>query len=252
MSASQAFYAIARGHTIGVVRTWNECQARTKGFSRAAFKKFGSLGEAEAFISSYSASSLSGAKRSLESSGTDTQKRAHKAGVVVYCDGASKGNGQTHAVAGSACYFEHDWKAREIVARTPGRQTNSRAELFGAALALHATLSIEPVRLCTDSDYVIQGVAQLDTYRQDGWRLAGKKKLANSDLWRLLSALVEKRAAQGLTRVDFQHVLAHSGIAGNERADKLAGEGTARDHLSRDQLARLFPMIDTFDWSLIV
>lgn len=236
-----AFYAVARGHTVGVVRTWPECQARTKGFSRAAFKKFDSMEKAEQFIQSYSASTAEPAP-----------KRARVAGVVAYCDGASKGNGRATAVAGSACYFEHESKVTELLYRTPGRQTNSRAELFGAALALHATIDIEAVRLCTDSDFLLQGMAELDTYRSNGWRISAGKKLANPDLWRLLGALVEKRAAQGHERVQFQHVLAHSGIAGNERADRLSVEATALPLLTSEQLAGIFPKIEEFDWALLL
>jgi ribonuclease HI len=246
------FYAVARGHSVGVVRTWRECQARTQGFSRAAFKKFDSLDKAEEYIRSYSASSSSKQSESVAAPSDGSRKRARIDRLDVYCDGASKGNGRKKAIAGSACYFDHNSKATELLQRTPGRQTNSRAELFGAALALHATLEIETVRLCTDSDYVIQGMPQIDTYRRNGWRISPDKPLANEHLWRLLAALVDKRKAEGLARVDIQHVLAHSGIAGNERADRLSVQATALAPLSGEQLAGLFPKIEKFDWALLL
>lgn len=36
--AKQKFYAIKKGHRVGIVNTWAECQALTKGYSGAIYK----------------------------------------------------------------------------------------------------------------------------------------------------------------------------------------------------------------------
>jgi ribonuclease HI len=269
MSDTRPFYAVARGHTVGVFRTWAECLAQTARFSRAAFKKFNTLREAETFIANYAAATVPSPKRSIAAVGSrpretadddsddsddeqaKREKRARLSVVNVFSDGASKGNGRTHAVAGSACCFQRASGVVELRQRTPGRQTNSRAELFAAALALHATLADAAVVLSTDSDYVVRGVAEIDSYRRHGWSIAPGKELANADLWQLLGALMDERAKLQLARVRFKHVLAHSGIEGNERADRLSVEATGLAPATRAELRRLFSSIPAFEWSIV-
>ncbi|ODJ48183.1 viroplasmin family protein [Brochothrix thermosphacta] len=48
--AKQKFYAIKKGHRVGIVNTWAECQALTKGYSGAIYKSFPTKKEAEDFV----------------------------------------------------------------------------------------------------------------------------------------------------------------------------------------------------------
>jgi len=48
--SKKACYAIRRGHEIGIVSTWTECQKLTKGFAGAEFKKFMKRDEATTWI----------------------------------------------------------------------------------------------------------------------------------------------------------------------------------------------------------
>jgi len=48
-SKGPKFYAVRKGRVPGVYRTWNDCQAQTKGFSGAVFKSFGTMVEAQSF-----------------------------------------------------------------------------------------------------------------------------------------------------------------------------------------------------------
>ncbi|BFM03513.1 hypothetical protein Psyaliredsea_21600 [Psychrobacter alimentarius] len=61
-----------------------------------------------------------------------------------------------------------------------------------------------------------------------GWKTAGKKPVANQDLWQQLDALTQKRD------VDWHWVKGHAGHAGNEKADELANLGvtSSSDHSS--------------------
>ena len=254
-----SFYAVARGRAPGIYRTWPECQAQVQGFPRAAFKKFPSLDAANEFIRN---NTEVAPKRPLapvvvldgddddddddDDGGGDGAHAAKKRAVAakrivrVFTDGAAKGNGTSSCVAGSACWFEGVHVPQQLQLRTPGAQTNSRAELFGAAVALNASLDDDIVEVCTDSDYLVRGVAELKTYVCNGWRLSREKPLANADLWQLLSALLEARVARGHERATFTHVAAHSGIAGNERADELSVAATALRPQTASELAAHF------------
>ncbi|XP_054738621.1 ribonuclease H1 isoform X1 [Anastrepha obliqua] len=45
-----SFYAVARGHNVGIYDSWTKCEEQVKGFKGAKYKKFKSSREAEAFL----------------------------------------------------------------------------------------------------------------------------------------------------------------------------------------------------------
>ena len=45
-----SYYAVARGHQIGIFLTWEECKQHTQYFSNALFKKFDNFGAAKEFV----------------------------------------------------------------------------------------------------------------------------------------------------------------------------------------------------------
>ena len=45
-----AFYAVAKGKTVGIFPSWSECEQQVRGFKGAVYKKFSSRKEAEDFI----------------------------------------------------------------------------------------------------------------------------------------------------------------------------------------------------------
>ncbi|GMF13222.1 unnamed protein product [Phytophthora lilii] len=51
--AKGGFYAVAKGRSTGVFRTWAECEAQVKGFAGARYKKFKTLGEATDFVDDF-------------------------------------------------------------------------------------------------------------------------------------------------------------------------------------------------------
>lgn len=98
--------------------------------------------------------------------------------------------------------------------------TNNRMELTAAIRGLEALKRPCHVRIVTDSQYVKNGITQwISGWKQRGWRTAGKKPVANVDLWQQLDTLVQKHD------VVWTWVRGHSGHADNERADALANQG---------------------------
>ncbi|XP_011190900.2 ribonuclease H1 [Zeugodacus cucurbitae] len=45
-----SFYAVARGHNIGIYDSWGKCEEQVKGFKGAKYKKFKTRSEAESFV----------------------------------------------------------------------------------------------------------------------------------------------------------------------------------------------------------
>lgn len=67
------YYAVQKGKQQGIFHTWTECEAATKGFSGAVFKKFDSEAAAQAFVhgNGYSAASNAVSNTTSVSNGAD-------------------------------------------------------------------------------------------------------------------------------------------------------------------------------------
>jgi len=90
--------------------------------------------------------------------------------------------------------------------------TSNRMETTAVLRALSAIKTPSKIRLFTDSEYVVRGIT---TY---GWSAKDPESISNFDLWKKMRPLLYHH------KVKVQWVKGHSGVEGNERADKLAGE----------------------------
>ena len=116
-----------------------------------------------------------------------------------------------------------DGTVLEIGDRQP-ETTNNRMEMQAAIQALEFVRDCpqpEPVRLFTDSKYVIDGITKwIKGWQKKGWKTATGNPVLNQDLWQQLNQLNQPT-------ISWCHVKGHSGEAGNERADAIAN-GFAR------------------------
>ena len=90
--------------------------------------------------------------------------------------------------------------------------TNNRMEMTAVIEALKYFKTKKKITIFSDSIYVIKGITEWI----DGWKARNWKKVKNIDLWKQIDELNQ------LHTVKWQHVPAHSGVEGNEIADKLA------------------------------
>jgi ribonuclease HI len=138
--------------------------------------------------------------------------------VVIYTDGACKGN---PGPGGWGVWLSSGSHQKELFGGEP-QTTNQRMELTAAIQALTALTRPCAVVLYTDSRYVLQGITSwIHGWKRNGWQNSAKQPVKNADLWR---ALDEASAAH---TIDWRWVKGHSGDAGNERADALANSGAA-------------------------
>ena len=85
-------------------------------------------------------------------------------------------------------------------------------------------------RIFTDCEYAKKGIwLWLDKWELNGCMTTAGSRVSHADVWRKIAGWMKKFKAVedvGLGSMKIIHVKAHSGIEGNERADKLAGQGS--------------------------
>lgn len=140
---------------------------------------------------------------------------------IVYPDGASRKDGR--GGWGFCIWWDGEWWDEF------GGQydtTNGRMELAAATYALQLLDGMAEkgerltIEMRPDAKYVMDGATDyLPDWKFRNWRTAANKPVKHVDLWEIMDRLLKKHD------VTWTHVKGHSGVEGNERADKLATAG---------------------------
>ena len=137
-----------------------------------------------------------------------------KPDVTVYTDGACSGN---PGPGGWAALILENGGERVVAGGEP-YTTNQRMELTAALEGLRAIAGRRHVDLFTDSAYVMNCFRDrwYEKWEANGWLGAGRKPVANRDLWERLLAESRRHA------VEWHKVAGHADDVMNNRVDALA------------------------------
>ena len=138
--------------------------------------------------------------------------------VVVFTDGASKGN--PGPGGWGVIIVWPDGRVTELGGGSV-QTTNNKMELTGAIEALSRLRGTSgPVSIYTDSTYVIQGIrGWVHAWKRRGWKTAAGTDVLNRELWERLDGLATSRGPRAIA---WHYVRGHVGIPGNERVDEIA------------------------------
>jgi ribonuclease HI len=142
--------------------------------------------------------------------------------IEIYTDGACFNNGKRNAKCGSGVWFgENDH--RNLAISVPGElQSNQIGELAATIAAIQAVPKFVPLKIISDSNYVINGLTKhLPTWENIGWI-----SISNAPFFKKAAYLLKRRTAT----THFRWVKGHSGNRGNEGSDALAKEGAQKAH----------------------
>jgi ribonuclease HI len=136
--------------------------------------------------------------------------------VVIYTDGACKGN---PGPGGWGALLQYGRRERELFGGE-SRTTNNRMELIAVIRALESLKRPATVEIYTDSQYVKNGIETwINAWKRNGWKTSGRKPVKNADLWVELDRLVREH------EITWHWVKGHADTEGNQRADALANRG---------------------------
>ena len=140
--------------------------------------------------------------------------------IQIFTDGACSGNPGPGGWGAILRYKAHEKELSGGEAET----TNNRMELMALIAALEQLKEPCEIDLCSDSQYVINGLQKgwAKGWRARGWKKADKSPALNSDLWARLLDLSEAHT------IHYNWIKGHAGHPENERCDQLAVEQSKR------------------------
>ena len=194
------YYAVRAGRQPGIYDSWAECQRQTTGFKGAIFKSFKTREEAENFLAG-------GEVAGPEAGQTDLPA------VYAFTDGSFNASTGVYGYGG----FLHVEGQEDIPLRGHGddpgeaESRNVAGEVHGALAAMETAAAQGLGELTLFYDYM-----GIEMWATGAWK-------TNKPISQNYVARFREITAGGLA-VHFVHVKAHTGIPGNEAADRMAKE----------------------------
>ncbi|MBR5636937.1 MAG: ribonuclease H family protein [Pseudobutyrivibrio sp.] len=205
--AKKNFYAVKVGKTPGIYKTWAECQANTTGFSGAVFKGFETLAEADAFMTGTASVSSNNTATKSEDGVTNLPT------IYAFTDGSFN---VATGVYGFGGFLHYSESADDIEIRGNGNDPdeavsrNVAGEVHGAVAAMQKAVELGLSEMTLFYDY--EGI---EKWPLRYWKT--NKKIS-------MFYVEEYDKVKDKLKVNFVHVKAHTGIPGNEAADRMAKE----------------------------
>lgn len=222
--AKNKYYVVWAGRTASVFDNWPAAEASVAGYSGAKYKGFSTRSEAELAFREAKIDTAVGAVTNQTIKATAVVPAAHLDplfDVQIFCDGGcdpnpgQSGSGIAMYVSGTLAELHHGLY-------NPNG-TNNTAELN----ALHQAMLLArskhqtglKVQILSDSTYAVKAMVEWGAGWKSSGRMAGlgKKPIANREL---VSEMFEVYCTIK-DHVSIVHVRAHTGIEGNELADRM-------------------------------
>lgn len=153
--------------------------------------------------------------------------------VVIYTDGAAKGNPGPGGYGCILQFIDHRgtlWEKK--LSQGYKSTTNNRMELLAVIRGLQALNRPCLVDLYSDSRYVIDANNKgwLTSWEKNKWKKSDGKDCKNVDLWTLFLEVSKDHT------ITFHWIKGHNGNPQNEECDKLATEAAEdTEHLMEDE-----------------
>ena len=219
--AKKKFYVVWVGKKTGVFTDWSVVQPLVAGYPGAKHKSYPSMEDAKKAFDSGApaarlASSKPGTKKKPQEFVLDKAYDIH-----IFSDGACDPN-PGEAGSGVAVYEQGLLSELWYGCYEP-LGTNNTAELNALYMALQiAEKMLSPgrrIQILSDSSYSVNAMTKWSIgWEKNGWTRKGNQELVNKELIASMFSLYKRLAGN----VVLAHVKGHSGVEGNELADRLS------------------------------
>lgn len=191
------YYAVKKGKVPGIYLNWNDCKAMVDGYQGAVYKSFKTIEEAEKFITGEKASSK------------NTSESGETCSTYAFVDGSF--NKATHTYGYGGFLVTDNEKYVLQGADNDAEMATMRnvaGEIKGAEAAVKKAIELGIKELVIYYDYM-----GIEMWATGAWKRNKAGTIAYHDY------IMSVREQIKLT---FVKVKGHSGVEGNEEADKLA------------------------------
>ena len=197
------YYAVKKGKVPGIYFNWNDCKAIVDGYPGAVYKSFKTIEEAEKFITGEKA--FTGEK----ASGKNTSESGETCSTYAFVDGSF--NKATHTYGyGGFLVTDHEKYVLQGADNDAEMATmrNVAGEIKGAEAAVKKAIELGIKELVIYYDYM-----GIEMWATGAWK---RNKAGTIAYHEYIMSVKDK------IKLTFVKVKGHSGVEGNEEADKLA------------------------------
>ena len=203
---AKKYYAVRVGKTPGIYLNWDDCKAVVDGYPGAKYKSFGSIAEAEAFIEGVAYTPATNMEAFCEAVVPSAEGKPYAfvdgsynivTGVYGYGGFLITGS-EKHVLQGSG--NEEEMSSMRNVA----------GEILGSMAAVEKALELGLKELIIYYDYM-----GIEMWANGSWK---RNKAGTIAYYEFMQSIKEQIS------ITFVKVKGHSGIEGNEEADRLAKE----------------------------
>lgn len=209
--AKKNFYAVAKGKTPGIYRTWEECKVQIEHVSGAVYKGFATLNEAEAFMGQTGVTCFENPLMEAPVSGAVKEAVSSDTHLIAYVDGSYEHSILRYAY-GCAIILPEEVVSLNGSGDDPEYvgMRNVAGEILGSEKAVSWAVEHGYKKITIYYDY--EGI---EKWANGIW------KANKPGTQRYQSFIKEQREK---IEIQFCKVAAHTGVKYNELADRLAKE----------------------------
>lgn len=218
-----AYYGVWAGNKTGIFTEWSACQAATKGFKGAKFKKLAAKTKSDAeseYADGYEAAQAKAKKKKVEK-GHVVRNLHLNDGINFFCDGACQNN--PGPCSSGVAMFRSGKLKKLYYGQYIKEGSNNVGELEAVLFCLNKIEEINrSVTLYVDSQYTIDAVSVWAYgWARNNWVKKDNTEVKNKDLVKACFEVYQR--VKHLTT--FEKVKSHIGETGNELADRMAIQG---------------------------
>lgn len=234
------FYAVKKGRTPGIYRTWEECKKQVDGFSGAEYKSFTKITDATDYLgwnepaenNELIKKDQDTLQHAIEKIKKQSKKKSesHNYYGKIYTDGGSRNTGvhaggHVNKTDKAAWAYRIEWEGQEV--HGSGGEygaTNNKMELTALINAFKKVIELgindKKLKFVLDSRYVLDGINKgwIKSWKKRGWKKANGP-LINKEEWQEIDRLLPN-----FPDSVFKWTKGHAKNKGNEFVDHLLNQ----------------------------